>query len=476
MSTIDLGTATTAAELVDAARTANQEGKRLLLEKDGVNEAGETRYRLSAESQFSRYIRNVKAFITGGVSGYDHDRRVQVVFKHLIDKESDRHHDSTLKQTRLDDLSDRIRQVHGRSISGSAAALFIRLIDEGAGLSDIFPSSAESHSSDADDIDHDYEEIPELRFPGYETAEDWLSTEPSDVDVAHDYDYIDSQDEFSDGGYDELNATGQNDIDDEVLSSPIEPRGLNRASVYEVPVSRITTSVIQALNGVAQDPEAEKAPKLGPTQLRETRLSTATVDTIKATPALQAKTDTEFRTSLSFPERIGNESLLHNPKISEGFYLASLANTVKPHHFNKLSLVIDRHEFNEKLSAALAREDDAKDGIAGTALKGSKAADLLVASKVLDELLHEQEVSDLVARENYRIAAEADKLQYDKRLAQGQVNATIEESDPDDQFTPLNPFSREPDEVFTSPVPAETSDVDSVDEGIYAHLTDVKTK
>lgn len=75
---------------------------------------------------------------------------------------------------------------------------------------------------------------------------------------------------------------------------------------WQVLTPAVTTSVIQALNSVAQDPVAGKVPKLGRTQLRETRLSQATVETIKTTPVLQAKTDTEFRSNLTFPERLGN--------------------------------------------------------------------------------------------------------------------------------------------------------------------------
>lgn len=478
MSTIDLGTATTAAELVNAARTASEGGKRLLIEKDGdTNEAGEARYRLSAESQFSRFIRNVKAFVTGGTSGYDHDYRVQLALKHLVDKEADRLDAVPFWQQQVDGLSDNIRQVNGKSISGNAAALFVKLVDS-AKLTVVFPRDVSALNSDSSRQDHDYDEIPEVRFPGYETASDWFVASP-DLDPPidhspHDYDYIPSQHQTRDESYQILNATGQNDIDDHMVQSPIVPRVPNRASMYEVPVSRNTASVINALSLLPRDPEAETVPKIGRTQLRETRLSQAAVETIKTIPALQAKSDADFRSSLLFTERAGNGPLSENdPAKPEGILLASLANTVKLNDFKKLSIAIDRKEFNEKLNLALAQENNSEVGRTDLALVGSKAADLLVAAKVLDEVLHDLENSALVARENNGREDEHYRLRFADLQTQLDGGARVE---PDDDFTPLDQDSREPDEVYTALTPREPLDVDSSEEGIYAHLSEISTE
>ena len=500
MSAVDLGTVTQASELAAAARIASQDGKRLLLEKDGTNGAGETRYRLSAESRFARYIRNVKAFLTGGPSGYDHDRRVQLVFKHLIDKEADRAGTSSLHQTRLDALSTSIRQLNGRSISGNAAALFVRLVDN-ADLSSVFPRSAGTDSGDlSGDSDHEYEEIPELIIPGYETADTWFPPEshlkaPDDniydtpidgqvprpvVDLGHDYDEIFLNDRGSAGHYDLLDHTGHSS-DDNSNGRVNELRFSSRLSHYEDPVSLTTTEGIRALKALPPDPEAEKVPKLGRTQLRETRLSDVTVQVIKDVPAFQSATDAEFRLGLQFPERssdnraIGLGPLNNSPSNWEGLYLASLANTVNPDHLNKLSLIIRPQEFNDRLAQALAQEDSSEHGIAGEEFKGSKAADLMVAATVLDELLHEQEVSELTARENHRLETAA----YQHRLGEieaGSVRESFVDDDSAGSFTPLDPSTREPDEeVFTSLVARDFNNVDPHEENIYVRLSDIET-
>lgn len=461
MSTVDLGTATTAAELVNAVRTANEDGKRLLIEKEGgPNEGGEVRYRLSAESQFSRFIRNVKAFVLGGTSGYDHDYRVQLALKSLVDKESDRLQGLPGWQNRVDDLSDRIREVNGKSISGNAAAVFVRLI-ENANVSTVFPRDISSSHPDTQSLDHDYEEIPANLFQGYEVHEDWIPpprrSEPSDADVSRDYDYIPSQDLNLDEGYQILNTIDQDDIDDDFDRSPLEPRTPNRASVYEAPVSRNATAVINAFSGVPIDPDAEKVPQIGKVQLRSTRLSHATEETIKTVPVLQAKTDAEFRSSLRFPERVDHAPSLNPLTKPEGFVLASLANTVNSEHFSKLTIALNRQEYNETLTRALSREDNSESGVAGPELKGSKAADLLVASKVLDEMLNKLEVSARISQENKRIIRETERLRVER-----ENGPNVEGQDSDDLYTPLNQFSIEPDEVFTSPTPKDPNVVSSL--------------
>lgn len=460
MSTVDLGTATTAAELVNAVRTASEDGKRLLIEKEGgPNEGTEVRYRLSAESQFSRFIRNVKAFVLGGTSGYDHDYRVQLALKSLVDDEADRLHGVPGWQNRLDNLSDNIREVNGKSISGNAAAVFVRLI-ENAHVSTIFPRDISSSHSDASSLDHDYEDIPPSISEHYEVHEDWVPpprrAEASD-DVSRDYDYIPSQDLNLDEGYQILSTIDQDDIDEEFGRSPLEPRTPNRASVYEAPVSRNATAVINAFSGVPIDPDAEKVPQIGTVQLRSTRLSHATEESIKTIPVLQAKTDAEFRSSLRFPERIDHDPALNPLTKPEGFVLASLANTVNSEHFSKLTIALNRQEYNEKLTLALSREDNFESGVAGPELKGSKAADLLVASKVLDEMLNKLEVSARISQENKRIIRETERLR-----AERENGPSVEGQDPDDLFTPLNQFSIEPDEVFTSPTPREPDVVSSL--------------
>jgi len=494
MTNIDFGTVTQAADFANAIELADKAGKRLLVERDNSNPGGETTYRLSAESKLSRYIRNVKAFFTGGASGYNHDRRVQLAFQTLLIKAADQQAGST-EADRLSLLDARIEQVDGRSISGSAANLFAQYIKESR-----LPFSSQQFDNATYDslpleLAADYEvPIEELRgFPvtpdinDYEEIpgdESWSRSTASDD---HDYDYIsnnrstldlDSSHYETEPGYEtQAGLFGQdNGGHENVSETPIEAQG-HKSSVprdYDYAKAEETGT---------HDDEIT-VPRLGRTQLRKTRPNESTFTDITSDPDFKKSTDAEFREALKFPKHTVTQALANGSTVSvagtvpvpkgaedyTAFHYVLAANTVSPNHINRLGILINADEFNERLTQALAHEDASSEGVAGASLKGTQAADILVAVKLLDELLYEieqQYVQDLAKDQ-------AKEAQYLKNLA-------------DEEFTPLNRDSLEADEEFT-PLLRENrvrengvaedrvDEIPDVDDAVYTRLSDISTQ
>ena len=465
MSTIDLGAVSDVSQLAQAVERAATDGKRVLIAEDGVDESGETRYRLSAESQFSRLIRNVKAFFTGGNSGYDHDQRVQSAFHNLIAKGS-RQAANGPEQHRLQLLDARIAQLDGHSISGNAAKVFSRLHKESTvpfGLQtfdNVVYDGRPSSNSPEGGVDET------VHRGGHSVS----SADPHDYEEIPDYDYSD----VSNSNPRQTPGLGSDD-DYDYPGNPGESVALTDSfSGYELPVPVAILAGTTALQQLPSSPDAVSAPKIGRTQLRESQLGDAALLALKGTPELQESTDADFRASLKFPEHTvtrkasdgssqsvaGTVSAANLPVSSGGFYLALLANTVETKYVNRLGLLVGTQEFNARLAQALAHEDNSDDSVAGESLKGTKAADVIIAAKVLDELLREQEDQELQARD--QVVSETARYE---RLAE-EIQKDLSET-----FTSLEPSTRVREEEYDVPVRPEPND-----DPTYARLSEISTQ
>lgn len=460
MSTVDLGVVTQLNQLADAASSVAKDGRRLLIDEQINTETGEVQYHLSAESKFARLIRNVKALITGGTSGYEHDKRVQAAFVKLIDKKASSDNTTTLARGNLNTLSHRIRQIDAGSISGNAATVFAALTLAERSLppepSDVAPGNLASEDVL---LDHDYEEVQE--FPGYETAATWFGNRESRVsELDNTYESIDGDEGLAsrvqrmldrDSSsysevYDRQLRGGDRDTNE---ASYVSRAAGNRASIYEQPVSSHTSKLIGVFKNLPRDPNTPLIPKVFGS-LRETRLTDTALETLKHLPELSNETSEAFRQSLRFPSpRLSPD--LDGPAVAPskspddwgGLFIATLANTVAPDRLNRLAYEIDAQEFNTKLEQALSTEDSSTGSVAGDEYKGTKAADVIVAAKVLDEILHQRESQQEISAANRR---------HENRLAAARLNERLAnyEAEVNEVFTSLDPDTQDPEGEYAT--------------------------